>query len=367
MGLRIIIDLFVNLDEFTEKSGTWPVLKGMLIYYGLNSALYFRDFAGMITVVAASFSFGRMVRSSELVAVMASGVSLKRLISPIIVLAIFLTGLLVIDQEIIIPPLAPKLVRDRDAERGKEYYDVWFMTDGNGSLICSQRFDVETSTFHFPTIIMRRQKPPPNEWEWEITGLIRADAAVYNRKNELWDLANGVLIERDSIKGPQQIAAYDTGDLTPLEVPVRRTAQFKTLLSSGQLARLAEQETKIKDVAQLWSQKHFRITDPLMPRPQGDEIRRYDQLRRYRGLFRDDFRMQAARHRSHFRQRHAGTMGMAADFHLLAGSLHRIRLHEDVNCPEDSTVSPRQLSKMCCVKIHFAGVIPTPARSGGIY
>ncbi|GAI20429.1 unnamed protein product, partial [marine sediment metagenome] len=60
IGLRIIIDLFVNLDEFTEHAdlGTLAVIKNILIFYGLNSTLYFRDFAGMITVVAAAFSLG---------------------------------------------------------------------------------------------------------------------------------------------------------------------------------------------------------------------------------------------------------------------------------------------------------------------
>ena len=58
VGLRIIIDLFVNLDEFTEHAdlGTVAVIKNIIGYYGLHSTLYFRDFAGAITVVAAAFS-----------------------------------------------------------------------------------------------------------------------------------------------------------------------------------------------------------------------------------------------------------------------------------------------------------------------
>lgn len=266
MGLRVIIDLFVNLDEFTEKSdlGTLAVLKDMLVYYGLNSTLYFRDFAGMITVVAACFSFGRMVRSSELVAIMASGVSLKRLLGPIIVLAILLTGLLVIDQEFVIPPLAPKLVRDRDATRGQESYDVWFISDGHGSLICSAQFEVGTSTLHSPTIILRRTKPVPRDWEWEVTGLIRAKEAKYNYVTRVWDLEGGALIRKNSTRGAEAIASYDSGDLVPTDIPVRRQSEYKTMLSSKQLAALAAQKSKIKDVAQLWSQKHFRITDPLI-------------------------------------------------------------------------------------------------------
>jgi lipopolysaccharide export system permease protein len=108
VGLRVIIDLFVNLDEFTEHAdlATAVVIKNIFTFYLLNSTLYFRDFAGMITVVAAAFSFGKMVRYNELVAVMASGVSLKRMIAPIVFLALILTGVLVIDQEFIIPPRA---------------------------------------------------------------------------------------------------------------------------------------------------------------------------------------------------------------------------------------------------------------------
>ena len=116
IGLRIIIDLFVNLDEFAEQAelGTLVVLKNVLVFYSLNSMLYFRDFAGMITVVAAAFSLGKMVRNNELVAVMSSGVSLQRVILPIIILAIALTGLLVIDQEFLIPSFGSKLVRSHD-------------------------------------------------------------------------------------------------------------------------------------------------------------------------------------------------------------------------------------------------------------
>src|SRR4030042_1826153 len=79
LGLRIVIDVFVNLDEFTENAdlGAISVIASIFTYYGLHSTLYFRDFAGMITVVAAAFSLGKMVRHNELTAMMASRISLK--------------------------------------------------------------------------------------------------------------------------------------------------------------------------------------------------------------------------------------------------------------------------------------------------
>ncbi|MHC4542201.1 MAG: LptF/LptG family permease, partial [Planctomycetota bacterium] len=68
---------------------------------------------------------------------MASGVSLKRIIGPIVFLALLLTGVMVVNQELIIPRFADKLVRSHDDVPGQESYDVRFISDGSGSLICS--------------------------------------------------------------------------------------------------------------------------------------------------------------------------------------------------------------------------------------
>jgi len=263
IGLRIVIDLFLSLDEFAEHAnlGTLAVVKNILSFYALQSTLYFRDFAGMITVFAAVFSLYKMVRSNELVAVMASGVSLKRVIGPIVLLALLMTGLFVIDQELIIPPLSDKLVRDQDALPGEESYDIWFLIDGNGSLISSPKFDVKTSTLHNPKILVRVKKA--NALTWEVISQIYAQKAVYDPNIGEWILTNGWLIEKDPRKNPQPWTSF-ASDITPKDIPVRRKSRHLALLSSRQLAVLASQRTKIKDRAQLYSQKHFRITEPII-------------------------------------------------------------------------------------------------------
>jgi lipopolysaccharide export system permease protein len=272
-GLRIIIDLFVNLDEFTEHADleTAVVLKNIFTFYLLNSTLYFRDFAGMITVVAAAFSFGKMVRHNELVAVMASGVSLKRIIFPIMFLALLLTALLVIDQELIIPSLAEKLVRGQGDIPGHETYQVKFIRDGKGSHINSLKFDVETSTLYDPTILLRRRI---KSGIWEVTGRVDADKAIdsdntgqwvfYTRSDETgqW-LSHGWLFEKGSGKGLQPVPFYKS-DIRARDIPVRCESEHKTLLSLRQLRTLEAQKIQITDMAQLSSQKHFHITDPLI-------------------------------------------------------------------------------------------------------
>jgi lipopolysaccharide export system permease protein len=264
IGLRMVIDLFVNLDEFAGHTsfGVWGVAKNIVTYYGLNITLYFRDIAGVIIVVAAAFSLGKMVRANELVAMIASGVSAKRIVSPILVLAILLTGLSVADQELLIPSISDQLARRVDDRGGKKSYAIWFMTDGNGSLICSLRYDVEAQSFYCPTIITRQLTNRPGVWE--VTGRISADLATYNETTENWDLVNGLYIGTASTAEPRPIAFYHAPDLLPRDITIRQKSEFSALLSSRQLAALAAQQTKIKDMAQLLSQKHFRITDPII-------------------------------------------------------------------------------------------------------
>jgi len=270
IGLFIMVDLFVNLDEFAEHSdlGISAVFRNILKYYSAQSVLWFRDLAGIITVVAATFSLARLTYNNELVAVLASGVSLKRVMAPIIFLAIVLTGLLVLDQEYMIPKKANQLVRSHDAVGEDEAYELWFMSDGKGSLFCTKRYDEKTRAMRRPTIILRRQLESP---VWEVTGKIEADRAVYNPARGGWELVNGA--RRDILRGtgeagvilePEPVDFYET-DLTPADIPLRRQENYKSLLSSRQLSELAKKRgTRIKDLAEFYLHKHSRITKPII-------------------------------------------------------------------------------------------------------
>ena len=140
---------------------------------------------------------------------------------------------------------------------------MWFLTDANGSLICSQKYDADTTTFFRPTIILR--KPiVARPGVWTVIGRISADSATFNPATAAWDLQNGLYISTDPNEQARTLPSYQASDLMPKDVALRRNIGFDSLLSSRQLAALAAQKTKVKDMAQLLSQKHFRITDPLI-------------------------------------------------------------------------------------------------------
>jgi len=271
IGLVLVIDLFINIGEFAEHAelGAAAVARNILDYYGSQVALWFRDMAGMITVVAASFSLARLTYNNELVAVMASGVSLKRVMAPIILLAMLLTGLLVLDQEYAIPRLAPKLVRSHDSLPGERTYRLTFMTDSNGSLISTDRFDEKLQTMFKPTFIIR--EPIEKTIVFRVTGWIRAETAVYNAAMKRWDLTEGVL-HRIAQKhdeavdsGKLERVSWFPTDITPHDIPLRQQEDYKALLSSAQLAELARSMgTRVRDQAEFYLHKHSRITKPVI-------------------------------------------------------------------------------------------------------
>ena len=264
IGLRIIMDLFVNLDEFAEQSdlGVWAVSSNIATFYGLHATVYFRDLAGVVTVVAAAFSLGKMVRDNELVAILASGVSAQRVVAPILAMAILFTALWVADQELLIPAISSKLARGHGDIPGEEYFRVYFLADGNGSLICARTFFVKTATLDKPTIITRRATDRPGIWE--ATGWISADRARFNETTGEWDLDNGLFVDAQSQNDPQVVRSYRSPDLLPKDIPVLCESEYKSLFSSRQLSALAARKVRIQDVAEIYSQKHFRITEPII-------------------------------------------------------------------------------------------------------
>lgn len=270
MGLVMSIDLFVNIGEFAEHSalGTGAVIMNIIRYYGAQSTLWFRDMAGMITVVAATFSLAKLTKNNELIAVMASGVSLKRVIAPIIGLAAVLTLILVVDQEIAIPRLARQLIKSHDTLPDEERYELWFMSDENASLVSAKTYSEKTRVMTKPTIILREEI---TKILHRVVGQIQADSASYDAERKGWVLVNGgqrkvatTPEEVDFIDKPVPVDFYKS-DLTPEDIPLRQQEDYKALLSSRQLAELAKKRgVRIKDQAEFYLHKHSRITKPII-------------------------------------------------------------------------------------------------------
>ncbi|MCK4276001.1 MAG: LptF/LptG family permease [Phycisphaerae bacterium] len=134
MSLRVVVDLFINMDEFTEgDKGVAQLLKDIWVFYSYQPLVYVIEMGGLIIVASAAFSLARMNHTNELTAMLASGVSLYRVIWPVILCAMLLGGVVIVDQELLVPRVADKLVRARDDVRGLKIFSVPLITDGSNT------------------------------------------------------------------------------------------------------------------------------------------------------------------------------------------------------------------------------------------
>ncbi len=159
LAFRIMFDLFVNMDEFAEGNRPLPdVLRQMIRYYGCQLLVYFSELGSIVIVVAATFTLARMNHTNELTAILASGVSLYRVILPVVACSVLLSGLIVLNREVFIPPYAPLLVRHiddfkRDAPPTK---DVRLLHDGDNTVWYSHSFSTQNNRMVTPKAIFRR-------------------------------------------------------------------------------------------------------------------------------------------------------------------------------------------------------------------
>ena len=151
VGLYVVLDMVFNFDELVEvnnkaeASGAatfFATLGTIADYYFFQTFLFFTQLSGIIPVVAAAFTLLRFSRFNELTALLAAGTPLLRVALPIILVSVGLNVLLVLDQELLIPRMIPKLVRKHDdlARSGPRSFAVQGMQDEQGRILLAGRY-----------------------------------------------------------------------------------------------------------------------------------------------------------------------------------------------------------------------------------
>src|ERR1700730_15648824 len=86
LTLYIVVDMFTNLDDFTEHhrgNGLHPVLKHIGVYYGFKIFQIFDRLSEAIVLLAATFTVAWVQRSNELLPLLSAGVPTRRVVRPI--------------------------------------------------------------------------------------------------------------------------------------------------------------------------------------------------------------------------------------------------------------------------------------------
>lgn len=244
-GFVVTVDVFVNLARFstaasdvTGASGEEPegialAVRTVVViadFWGPKLLQLFNYLIGVVMVGAMGFTCAQLVRQREFVALLASGVPLHRVAMPFAAVALALTLVQAVNQELIVPRLAPLLAREvddagTDSVRG---FPVSLIPDETGRIFAAERFDPESDTLEGLRVYERDERGV-------VARRVRADRAVWD--GDGWRLENGLMSAVREGVVDQPVARLESR-LDPTRLSVQHLRGFGESLSWGQIGRI---------------------------------------------------------------------------------------------------------------------------------
>ncbi|MBS0187135.1 MAG: LptF/LptG family permease [Planctomycetes bacterium] len=242
----IAIDLSLNFDKFmalAAKRGMTPegdpstarklLLTVFLVfdYWWPKLIQLFNYMIGLIIIGAMGFTCSQLVRHREFVAAVAGGISLHRVIRPILVVAILATGLQALNFEFVIPNIADLIQRDREqaSQRRLESLPVRLVPDGQRRLFYARTFQPDKQQMLDMLVIERSPAGPA-------VRAISATRAVW--RDGGWDLENGVAESRTDQSAPREKVDRIVTDLDPTALKIARFSGYSQSLSWSQITEM---------------------------------------------------------------------------------------------------------------------------------
>lgn len=271
VGLYVVMDMTFKFDEFVEIKavggasgvpGVISVVANIADYYFYQTFLFFTQLSPIIPGVAAAFTLMRFSRFNELVAFLAAGVPLLRVAMPIILAAVVLNALVVMDQELIIPNIIPKLARSSDEVGGgdSKTFPINMLRDKKGSRLSVRIYTPgDAPVMEFIDLIETADSRP--------IAHVRARRARWDARQEYWAIEDGWRVDNlmpeasgDAVEKP--VATLVT-TIKPVDVSLYRRSNTVDWLSTGQINQLLE-GAHGSEAIDLQRVKHARFTSPLL-------------------------------------------------------------------------------------------------------
>lgn len=156
-GLYIVIDLFTNIDEFQDNTTSSVELFSRIAeFYSYRAFEFFAQAGNLLVVVSVIAVLGLLQKHSETFPLLAAGIPAFRLMKPLLMAGAMLNGVLIANQEFIIPniagqlqtPRGSKLAQVQKVEPVYDYSNHLMYIDGEQVLVNSQT--LVDATFMLP-------------------------------------------------------------------------------------------------------------------------------------------------------------------------------------------------------------------------
>lgn len=267
----VTIDFALNVDRFVGRAqeiaheqGEDPTtVRTAVVTVLLVADLWwprllqlFNFVLGLILTGAMGFTISQLVRHRELIAMLASGQSLYRAAAPILVVAALLTGVQALNQELVLPRLAPLLTRDQgDAgthELGAAH--VPLTRDGLGRVWYARSFNADAGTLEGVSVWERDPQGRPT---------MRYTAETATWAGDGWTLVGGFVEPVAATRQAAQPIDHIVTNLDPTQLRARRFQGYAQSLSWRQIGQML---------------RAVETLDPNSPRSKADR----DRLERIR-------------------------------------------------------------------------------------
>ena len=286
MGIVLILDLVINVNKLFNLStaarttGFWTIFLGVADYYFYKMFDYFQWTISPAILVAAAASLVRLNRSRELTGIKAAGVSLYRVMWPMIAVAIVLDAFYVVNQELILPAISIQLARSPDDPEVKKEFAVDFIRDDNNNIIYAPLYDPKTREMRSEARIkddgtplyLARVRIFRRDSKFQPLGTIEAEKATWDPKAGGWRLTGGVrlpplkepsLLDRLP-EGPEgDPVDFYSSNVGPPQIQRHRASDFYRYMAYGELRALAEDPMRSNRQA-LQVNMHQHVTGPIM-------------------------------------------------------------------------------------------------------
>jgi lipopolysaccharide export LptBFGC system permease protein LptF len=246
----IELDAYVKACDRAVESGAyrsmWTAMPAAILDFNLPRIFQFYAYLlGLCCIAAAGFTLAQMVRTRELVAMLAAGISLWRVGLVMLVVAVGLNLLQFVNGEFLLPRLAPLLVREQSAilQASADRFPVKIVQDGAGKLVLGLAFDPKDERMYGLLVLERDDKGAA-------VRRIEAREATWNSERGGWDLVEGIAAGRSApgsgdgrevrIDRREPIDFIET-DVSPKAILARRFRGFAQLLSTAQISGLARE------------------------------------------------------------------------------------------------------------------------------
>ncbi|MFG0258020.1 MAG: LptF/LptG family permease [Phycisphaerales bacterium JB043] len=246
------VDIFLNLKVFVraakeiagaDASGIRLALQtclNVIDLWGPRLLQLYSYIIGLVCVAAMGFTLASLVRRREIVASLAGGVSLHRLILPFLLVTVAFQVVALANQELVLPRIAHLLPRSAGDtfKRSIESFPVHLYRDGQQRKFYAASFDPSTQRMEQVDIFERND-------DKTLARRIHADAAQWDEHTKSWVLENAVIESADSSQ-PTRIDRIQT-DLEPTAILVKHLQGYAANLSWRQATQMLSSGVQIDE------------------------------------------------------------------------------------------------------------------------